>query len=183
MAAITRAMSVFGLRSTALSVRYVIPIRGDGKKKKKSKVKNKLTQQQQQKAKLNSKLAKAAQQEQEEAKKRKKFVDPPVDSKWLKEDRKRNIQNNNPEEEERRILLLKEWSRYKMNQHRSDLIKFQDIYKSRNQALLQLKVLSPSLYAKALQADPQLFPYQCNGPTFTPPIAGYDQPEAEVTTK
>lgn len=173
----TRGVSVLGFRSTAMSVRYLLPIRGDGKKKKK-KNKNKQNQQQQ-KSKL-SKLSKAAQEQQNKVKKA--FVDPPLDNKWLEADRKRD-HIRDPKEEQKRILLVKEWSRYKMDQHRSALIKLRDIYKCRDKALRELKVLSPTLYAKALLVEPKLLPYNCKGPTFTPPLTEYDQPEAEVAAK
>jgi len=43
-----------------------------------------------------------------------------------------------PEEQERRTLLLKEWSRYKMKQHKEDLQRVQELERCREEALKEL---------------------------------------------
>ena len=44
-----------------------------------------------------------------------------------------------PEEQERRTLLLKEWSRYKMKQHKEDLQRVQELERCGEEALKELK--------------------------------------------
>ena len=83
------------------------------------------------------------------------------------------------EEQERRTLLLKEWSRYKMKQHKEDLQRIQELERCRQEALKELKKSSLYLYNEAIKVDPDFFPIQFKGPTETPPITDYVAPDME----
>lgn len=84
-----------------------------------------------------------------------------------------------PEEKERRTLLLKEWSRHKMQEHKEDLQRFQELERCREEALKELKKSSPLLYEAAIKVDANFFPIEFKGPTETPPIPDYLAPDME----
>ena len=56
-----------------------------------------------------------------------------------------------PEEQERRTLLLKEWSRYKMKQHKEDLQRVQELERCGEEALKELKKSSLHLYHESIK--------------------------------
>lgn len=103
----------------------------------------------------------------------------PFDPEMLNPARKRPKTDVSSEEGVRRYLLTKEWSRYRMQKHKDDLKLINCMVASRDKALRELKKVSPSLYNKALELNPELFPFDCLGPTATPPIAGYTPPDPE----
>ena len=76
---------------------------------------------------------------------RKTEIVPPIDPEsllnatLLEASRKRNPVELSPEEKERRTLLLKEWSRHKMQQHKEDLQRVQELERCREEALKELK--------------------------------------------
>ena len=83
------------------------------------------------------------------------------------------------EEQERRFLLVKAWSRVQMERHKQDQAFLQGVMRCRKQALSELKRVSFPLYMKALELKLDLFPFECLGPTATPPLSGYIPPDPE----
>ena len=55
------------------------------------------------------------------------------------------------DESERRALLLKEWTRYKTKQHRSEMLAFARVCQSQQRALEELRKESEELYQSAIQ--------------------------------
>ena len=112
-------------------------------------------------------------------------VVPPVDSEsllnpaLLEAPRIRKPVKLSYEEQERRTLLLKEWSRYKMKQHKEELQRIQELQRCREEALKELKKTSLFLYHEAIKVNHDFFPIQFKGPTETPPIPGYMAPDME----
>lgn len=112
-------------------------------------------------------------------------VVPPVDSEsllnpaLLEATRIRKPVKLSYEEQERRTLLLKEWSRYKMKQHKEELQRIQELQRCREEALKELKKTSLFLYHEAIKVNHDFFPIQFKGPTETPPIPGYMAPDME----
>ena len=112
-------------------------------------------------------------------------VVPPIDPEsllnpaLLEAPRLREPVKISPEEQERRTLLLKEWSRYKMQQHKEDLQRVQEQERCREEALKELKKSSLYLYHEAIKVDHDFFPVQFKGPTETPPIPDYMAPDME----
>ena len=103
----------------------------------------------------------------------------PFDPELLNPARKREPPTLSREEQERRYLLVKEWSRYRMQKdiERQNILRA--VIQSRNKALQELKKVSQSLYYKAIELNPELFPFECNGPSDTPPIPSYVPPDPE----
>lgn len=120
---------------------------------------------------------------------RKTEIVPPIDPEsllntaLLEASRQRSPVELSPEEKERRTLLLKEWSRHKMQQHKEDLQRVQELERCREEALKELKKSSLHLYEEAIQVDGDLFPVQFKGPTETPPIADYMAPDMDDKVK
>ena len=104
----------------------------------------------------------------------------PLDPEMLNPVRKREKVSVSEEEEERRFLLVKEWSRYKMEQHKLELERLQTLMKSRDKALRELKKISLPLYNQALELNPTLFPFECQALTYTPPIVTYTPPDPDA---
>ena len=103
----------------------------------------------------------------------------PLDPEMLNPARRRKAAVLTPAEREERFLLVKEWSRYCMERHKQDLQYLYGLLASRNRALRELKNTSPDLYQQALELNPVLFPFECQGPTETPPLPGYKPPDPE----
>lgn len=103
----------------------------------------------------------------------------PLDPEMLNPARKRAAVSITPEESERRFLLVKEFSRYCMEQHKEELSMLQGMTIARRKALLELKRVSHSLYLQSLELSLDLFPFTHTGPTATPPIPGYIPPDME----
>ncbi len=103
----------------------------------------------------------------------------PFDPEMLNPARKRVPIEKSVEEKESEYLLIKEWSRYRMETHKQDLRVLADMVDSREKALKELKKISPVLYDRALELKEDLFPYECVGPTATPPIADYSPPDPD----
>ncbi|KAM6165073.1 large ribosomal subunit protein mL40 [Erethizon dorsatum] len=81
------------------------------------------------------------------------------------------------EESERRALLLKKWSLYKQQEHDMERDAIWAMLEAQQKALQELKLESPELYAEAIKRDPRLFPFEKEGPHYTPPVSDYQPPE------
>ncbi|KAF6730162.1 39S ribosomal protein L40, mitochondrial [Oryzias melastigma] len=104
------------------------------------------------------------------------FITP---TKCLDETRKRAGPDLSFEESESRALLLKEWSRYKQQQHMAEVEAIELALEAQREALEELKLESEELYQAALKPDPHLFPFTHEGPAYTPPISNYDAPDGK----
>ncbi|XP_058512902.1 large ribosomal subunit protein mL40 [Ochotona princeps] len=82
-----------------------------------------------------------------------------------------------PEESERRALLLKRWSQYKQQEHALERDAIKAMCQAQQEALRELQLESPELYSEAIKRDPSLFPFEKEGPHYTPPVPGYEPPE------
>ena len=103
----------------------------------------------------------------------------PLDPEMLNPSRRRLPAPVSREERERRFLLVKEYSRFCMQRHKEELGLLQAMVRSRERALLELKQVSVSLYKQTMKLNRDLFPFECTGPTATPPIPQYQPPELE----
>lgn len=99
--------------------------------------------------------------------------------KCLDETRERSAPRLSFEESERRALLLKEWGRYKQEQHMAEMKAVEHALEAQREALEELKLESEELYQQALKPDPLLFPFTHEGPAYTPPQTMYDAPEGK----
>ncbi|XP_067556013.1 large ribosomal subunit protein mL40 isoform X1 [Pseudorca crassidens] len=81
------------------------------------------------------------------------------------------------EENERRALLLKKWALYKQCEHEMERGAIASLLEAQREALQELKLTAPELHAEATKRDPSLFPFERQGPDYTPPIANYQPPE------
>lgn len=107
----------------------------------------------------------------------------PLDPEMLNPARKRAPSTLSYEEKDKRVLLTKEWSRYQMQKElkRSQLLR--GMVKSREEALKELEKVSSSLYFKALELNPVLFPLEFKAPSETPSIPSYIPPDPEDELK
>lgn len=164
---IQKRMLSFFVRSSGLSIRQTLPARHNPSLKRKK-----------------GPLVKKKRQSLTNIRKTAEIV-PPIDPEsllnttLLEASRQRNLVQLSPEEKERRTLLLKEWSRHKMQQHKEDLQRVQELERCREEALKELKKSSPVLYEAAVKVDGDFFPLQFKGPTETPPIPDYLAPDME----
>ncbi|NP_001279393.1 39S ribosomal protein L40, mitochondrial isoform X2 [Callorhinchus milii] len=104
------------------------------------------------------------------------FITP---SKYLDESRVRDPPELTIEEIERRALLMKEWSRHKHKQHKEEKEMIQSMVEAQQEALQELRLESEELYQAAIERDEGLFPLELQGPSFTPPIPGFQAPEGK----
>lgn len=81
------------------------------------------------------------------------------------------------EEAERRALLLKKWSLYKQQEHKMEREAIKSMLEAQQEALQELQLTSQELYAEAIKRDYSLFPFEREGPAYTPPISNYQPPE------
>ncbi|XP_024833654.1 39S ribosomal protein L40, mitochondrial isoform X1 [Bos indicus x Bos taurus] len=81
------------------------------------------------------------------------------------------------EESERRALLLKKWSLYKQREHELERAAIASLLEAQREALQELELTAPELHAEATKRDSSLFPFERQGPDYTPPIANYQPPE------
>lgn len=103
----------------------------------------------------------------------------PFDPEMLNPARKRPSPTISKEEKDRRFLLAKDWSRWKMEQHKEQLALLRGMMQSRDKALKELKRVSSTLYLRALETNTDLFPLDCQGPTATPPKFSYIPPDPD----
>uniref|UniRef100_A0A8B9P8S2 Large ribosomal subunit protein mL40 n=1 Tax=Apteryx owenii TaxID=8824 RepID=A0A8B9P8S2_APTOW len=83
------------------------------------------------------------------------------------------------EETERRVLLMKKWSLYKQKQDEAEKKAIQTLVAAQQEALKELRLESEELYQAAIRRDERLFPFERDGPNYTPPLPGYDPPEGK----
>ncbi|XP_029999205.1 large ribosomal subunit protein mL40 [Sphaeramia orbicularis] len=100
-------------------------------------------------------------------------------TKCLDEARTRSAAKLSFEESEGRALLLKEWCRYKQEQHMAEVQAIESALEAQREALEELRIVSEELYQAALKPDPLLFPFTHEGPVHTPPQAKYEAPEGK----
>ncbi|XP_013373360.1 PREDICTED: 39S ribosomal protein L40, mitochondrial [Chinchilla lanigera] len=81
------------------------------------------------------------------------------------------------EESERRALLLKKWALHKQQEHEMERGAIRAMLEAQQKALQELKLESPELYTEAIKRDPRLFPFEKEGPHYTPPVSDYQPPE------
>lgn len=82
-----------------------------------------------------------------------------------------------------RSALLKEWSKYKYQQHLAEIKMIENIINSRDRALEELRQESEDLWLEAIQLDQMLLPFRAKGPVVTLPIKNYDPPDGEYIDK
>ncbi|XP_069563903.1 large ribosomal subunit protein mL40 [Brachyistius frenatus] len=99
--------------------------------------------------------------------------------KYLDETRERSTPRLSFEESEGRALLLKEWCRYKQEQHTAEVRAVELALEAQREALEELKLESDELYQAALKPDPLLFPFVHEGPAYTPAMPEYDAPDGK----
>ncbi|XP_054466796.1 39S ribosomal protein L40, mitochondrial [Anoplopoma fimbria] len=100
-------------------------------------------------------------------------------TKCLDETRERSAPRLSFEESEGRALLLKEWCRYKQEQHMAEVQAVELALEAQREALEELKLESEELYKAALKPDPLLFPFTHEGPAYTPPKTKYEAPDGK----
>lgn len=81
------------------------------------------------------------------------------------------------EESERRALLMKKWALYKQREHEMEREAIKSMLEAQKEALQELQLTSQELYAEAIKRDHSLFPFEREGPAYTPPISNYQPPE------
>lgn len=146
-------------------------MRAQPKKKKKVDVKKEQAQKERMKKKLK-KLEKAP----PELIPIEDFITP---LKYSESNRVRSLPALSPEETERRVLLLKKWSLFKQKQDEAEKKAIKALVESQQEALKELRLESEELYQAAVLRDERLFPFERDGPTYTPPLPGYDPPEGK----
>ncbi|XP_042585164.1 39S ribosomal protein L40, mitochondrial-like isoform X1 [Cyprinus carpio] len=157
--------------TSMLSLKTSLPLRAEPKKKKKVDPRREIMMKERLKKKLK-RLEKVA----PELIPIEDFITP---AKCFDETRIRDAPKLSFEESERRALLLKEWSRYKYSQHQTEMDTINEALEAQRQALDELKLESEELYKAALSPDTDLFPFQHEGPSYTPPVTNYEAPEGK----
>ncbi|XP_030089442.2 39S ribosomal protein L40, mitochondrial [Serinus canaria] len=158
-------------QSSLLGFRTSLPVRAQPKKKKKVDVKKEQAQKERMKKKLK-KLERAA----PELIPIEDFITP---LKYTESSRERSLPDLSPEESERRVLLLKKWCVFKQKQDEAEKKAIKALVESQQEALRELQLESEELYQAAILRDEGLFPFEREGPTYTPPLPGYDPPEGK----
>ncbi|NXV81221.1 RM40 protein, partial [Atlantisia rogersi] len=147
------------------------PVRAQPKKKKKVDLKREQAQKDRMKKKLK-KLEKAA----PEMIPIEDFLTP---IKYSDSNRARSLAPLSVEETERRVLLLKKWCLFKQKQDEAEKKAIQTLVEAQQEALKELRLESEELYQAAIRRDEGLFPFERDGPDYTPPIPDYDPPEGK----
>lgn len=155
----------------AMTLRTTTPLRAEPKKKKKVDPKREQVMRERIKKKVK-KLEKVP----PELIPIEDFITP---AKYMDETRTRSAPVISFEESERRALLLKEWSRYKQEQHKAEKQAIESALKAQREALEELRLSSQELYLAALKPDFSLFPFSHKGPAYTPPKPKYEAPEGK----
>lgn len=155
----------------AMTLKTTTPLRAEPKKKKKVDPKRELMIRERLKKKLK-KLEKVP----PELIPIEDFIIP---TKCMDEARTRSPPSISFEENERRALLLKEWSRYKQEQHMAEKKAVESALEAQREALEELRLSSHELYVAALKPDLSLFPFNHNGPAHTPPKTKYEAPDGK----
>ncbi|NXC78248.1 RM40 protein, partial [Anhinga anhinga] len=148
-----------------------LPVRAQPKKKKKVDVRREQAQKDRLKKRIR-KLEKAA----PEMIPIEDFVTP---LKYSDSNRVRSLPPLPFEEAERRVLLLKKWCLFKQKQDKAEKNTIQTLVEAQQEALKELRLESEELYQAAIRRDEGLFPFERDGPDYTPPLPGYDPPEGK----
>lgn len=93
--------------------------------------------------------------------------------------RKRPAIIHSNEKLEERMVALKEWAKYKHDEHYFNLQVINDLEYSQQRALNELREVSEQLYQEAIKLDDSFLPYELTGPVETPPIENYESPDGE----
>ena len=101
----------------------------------------------------------------------------PLDPELLNPVRKRERPQLSQSEQDDRYLLVKEWSRFRMEENKFEHMQLKKMVECREKALRELKKTSFPLYQQAVKLRSDLFPLDLMGPPHTPPIPGYEPPE------
>ncbi|XP_073724202.1 large ribosomal subunit protein mL40 [Misgurnus anguillicaudatus] len=157
--------------TSVLSIKTSAPLRAEPKKKKKVDPRR----EQMMKERLKKKLKKLERVPPELI----PIEDFVTSAKCLDETRVREGPKLSFEESERRALLLKQWSRYKYSQHQTEMAVIEEALEAQRQALEELKIESEDLYKAAIKPDTDLFPFQHQGPCYTPSIPNYEAPDGK----
>ncbi|XP_064024974.1 large ribosomal subunit protein mL40 [Pogoniulus pusillus] len=157
--------------TSLLAFRASLPVRAQPKKKKKVDLKREQAQKDRMKKKIK-KLEKAA----PEMIPIEDFVTP---LKYSDGSRVRSLPPLSFEETERRVLLLKKWTLFKQKQAEAEKKAIQTLVEAQQEALKELRLESEELYQAAIKRDEGLFPFERDGPNYTPPLPGYDPPEGK----
>ncbi|XP_072289580.1 large ribosomal subunit protein mL40 [Eucyclogobius newberryi] len=155
----------------AMTLRTTAPLRTEPKKKKKVDPKREQMMRERLKKKLK-KLEKVP----PELIPIEDFITP---AKCMDEARTRSTPVISFEESERRALLLKEWSRYKQEQHMAEMKAVESALEAQREALEELRITSEELYQAALKPDFSLLPFTREGPAYTPPKSKYEAPDGK----
>ncbi|XP_074966283.1 large ribosomal subunit protein mL40 [Phalacrocorax aristotelis] len=158
-------------QASLLGLGASLPVRAQPKKKKKVDVRREQAQKDRMKRKIK-KLEKAA----PEMIPIEDFVTP---LKYSDSNRVRSIPPLPFEETERRVLLLKKWCLFKQKQDKAEKNAIQSLVEAQQEALRELRLESEELYQAAIRRDEGLFPFERDGPAYTPPLPGYDPPEGK----
>ncbi|CAM4719376.1 unnamed protein product [Leuciscus chuanchicus] len=157
--------------TSMLSLKTSVPLRAEPKKKKKVDPRREIMM----KERLKKKLKKLERVPPEMI----PIEDFITSAKSFDDTRVREAPELSFEESERRALLLKEWSRYKRSQHQTEMLVIQEALEAQTQALEELKLESEELYKAAVSPDTDIFPFQHDGPCYTPPLTSYEAPEGK----
>ncbi|XP_036613457.1 39S ribosomal protein L40, mitochondrial [Trichosurus vulpecula] len=156
--------------SSLLLLRAALPVRGEPLRKKK-KVDPKKEQAAKDRLKKRIKKLEKATQELIPIE---DFITP---VKYLEEERQRPEQQLPLEDSERRTFLMKRWALYKQQEHEAEREKISSMLEAQQEALRELRLESEQLYEAAARRDKSLFPFDKEGPTYTPATPGYQAPE------
>ncbi|XP_024075257.1 39S ribosomal protein L40, mitochondrial [Terrapene carolina triunguis] len=158
-------------QTSLLAFQASLPMRAEPRKKKKIDPKREQAQKDRMKKKIK-KMEKAAQ----EMIPIEDFVTP---FKFLDASRVREISPLSFEESERRALLLKKWALYKQKEHEAEMETLKSLMAAQQEALEELRLESEELYQAAVRRDEGLFPFEKEGPSYTPQVPGYEAPEGK----
>ncbi|XP_039627523.1 39S ribosomal protein L40, mitochondrial [Polypterus senegalus] len=159
-------------QTSVLALRLSLPMRSEPKKKKK-KVDPKRDQMV--KDRMRKKIKKLERVPPELI----PIEDWVVPTKYLDDTRVRILPEVSEVESERRALLMKEWSRYKLGLHKAEMEAIGSALEAQRVALEELRLESEELYQAAVKRDQKLFPFESEGPCYTPPKSGYQAPEGK----
>lgn len=104
---------------------------------------------------------------------------------YIFSERVREVPTISEEKSDERALILKDYTRFchqlRINEERW----IKKSIQAQDNALKELKRLSPNLYESAIQLDDNLLPRKIYGPKLTPPLRNYVSPDGEYidTTK
>lgn len=74
---------------------------------------------------------------------------------------------------------MKKWTLYKQKQHKAEMKTVTMLVAAQEEALRELRLESEELYQAAIRRDVGLFPFEREGPSYTPPAPGYEAPDGK----